>query len=148
MAALHAASDAPAMITHASTKDLAAIELSIGDGEVTPLHVHGVDESFRVLEGTLAIHVGGHVVHLGPGATYTARAGMPHAVGAPARGARYVVASRVHSVGDYRDFQRAVAVPDSLPATDDDIAVVAELARENGITVLGPPGVLPDRLAA
>ena len=136
------------MSTNASTRDFAAVELSLGTGELTPLHVHCSDETFRVLEGELAIHVGGHVVRLGPGATYRAPAGIPHAVAAPAGPARYVAASLVDDIVGYRDFQRAAAVPDGLPAADEDRAVLAERGRTNGIAVLGPPGALPERLAA
>ena len=135
------------MNTNLSASDFTAVELALGAGEMTPLHVHRSDETFRVLEGEVTIHVGGHVVRLGPGATYRAPGGTPHAVEAPAGPARYVTASQVHDVIGYRDFQRATSVPDALPAGEDH-AVVAELARANEITVLGPPGALPGRLAA
>ena len=117
-----------------------ALELEIGAGLTTPLHVHERDdETFRVLRGSLVLAVAGEAVLVGAEESFTAPAGIPHAVTAGAGGARYLVWSSVRSPERYADFQRAVAIPDGGPESPEERAVVAELARANDIVVLGPP---------
>jgi quercetin dioxygenase-like cupin family protein len=127
----------------ASTRDgeLAVVEATIRSGQMTPLHVHRSDEALRVLEGAVAVHVGGQAFRLLEGDELTAPAGVPHAIAGASADARYVVAARTPSVARYADFQRAVALPDAEKSGEED-AVVEALAVASGITVLGPPGAL------
>lgn len=128
-------------------KSFAAVELTMRTGEMTPLHVHDEDETYRVLEGSIVIHAGDENVFLEAGEAFVAPAGVPHTHRADSGIARYVTTTRVRSVHRYEDFLRAVALPgDGAPGTDapaEDEAVAAWFARENGIEVLGPPGALP-----
>ena len=126
------------------TPVLTSLELTLPAGHMTPLHAHGMDETFLVLDGSLAVHAGGETVHLEPGDTLTVPANVPHALAANGRDARYVVSTFVLAPERYAEFGRAVAVPTGDRRADDD-SVVEFLARANGITVLGPPGSLPPR---
>lgn len=126
------------------TPVLTSLELTLPAGHMTPLHAHGMDETFLVLDGSLAVHAGGETVELDPGDTFTVPADVAHALVAHGRDVRYVSSTYVVSAERYAEFGRAVAVPNGDRLADDD-AVVDFLARVNHITVLGPPGSLPQR---
>ena len=71
-------------------------------------------------------------------------ANVPHALGANGHEVRCVASTFVLVPERYAEFMRAVAVPNGDRPADDD-AVVEFLGRANRITVLGPPGSLPQR---
>jgi hypothetical protein len=121
-----------------------SVELTLPTGHMTPLHAHDMEETFLVIEGSLAVHAGGETAHLGPGDTLTVAARVPHALAANGADARYVTSTFVLAPDRYSEFLRAVAVPSGDGPADDD-AVVEFLARANRISVLGPPGELPQR---
>jgi quercetin dioxygenase-like cupin family protein len=123
---------------------LTSLELTLAAGRMTPLHAHDMEETFLVLDGSLAVHAGGETAHVGPGNTLTVPANVPHALATIGRDVRYVASTFVLAPERYAEFMRAVAVPTGDRPADDD-AVVEFLARANGITVLGPPGSLPLR---
>ena len=127
-----------------STPALTSLELTLPAGHMTPLHAHAMEETFLVLDGSLAVHAGGETAQLEPGDTFTVPSNVPHALAANGRDVRYVSSTFVLSPERYAEFTRAVAVPNGDGRADDD-AVVEFLARANGIAVLGPPGSLPHR---
>ena len=134
----------PATLTEMLGSSFSVFDTTIRDDQMTPLHVHEADEIVSVLEGEIVVHVQGRSRRLGPGASLTAPAGVPHAVAGHSSQARYLSATRTPSAERYADFLRAVAAPDGAPvAPDDEDAVVGWLAEASGITVLGPPGTLP-----
>jgi quercetin dioxygenase-like cupin family protein len=123
---------------------LTSLELTLTAGQMTPLHAHDMEETFLVVDGSLAVYAGGETAHLGPGDTLTVPANVPHALGANGHDVRYVASTFVLVPERYAEFMRAVAVPSGDRPADDD-AVVEFLGRANRITVLGPPGSLPQR---
>ena len=131
-------------LTETFGSSFTVLDTTIRDGQMTPLHVHAADEILSVLEGEIVVHVKGRSTTLGPGASLTAPAGVPHAVAGSSSRARYLSATSTPSAERYADFLRAVAAPDVAPVeSDDEDSVVAALAEASGITVLAPPGTLP-----
>jgi len=134
----------------AGSASLAVVERTIARGEMPPLHVHEEPEGFHVLEGTLAVAVGGVTMHLDAGHSAVAPAGLAHTYRAESTQTRFLAVSFVSSIALYESFLRAAASPapaDGRAPHESDHGVTA-LAGENGITVLGPPGALPAELAA
>jgi quercetin dioxygenase-like cupin family protein len=128
------------------SKSLAAVEMTLHRDEMSPLHVHDEDEAYWVLEGSMVIHAGEEIVHLEAGDVYVARGGVRHTHRADSDRVRYLTMMLARSLHLYENFLRAAALPTERPETAapaEDEAVVAWLARENGIEVLGPPGALP-----
>ncbi len=119
-------------------------------GFATPLHVHrGLDEGFYVSEGELTVWFGDEVRVLAPGDFLLAPRGVPHTIKNTGSGeARMLVTS---TPAGFEDFVRAFGTPAAtheLPVLDGapDIGRAAALAAENGIDLLGPPGMLPTEL--
>ena len=133
----------------AGRASMAVVELAADRGEQTPLHVHGEPEALHVLAGALTVFVGTDSVRVSAGETYLAPAGVAHAHRAEADGTSYVAASFVRSVDLYQSFLAAVARPEQGVREEHESDRVLELlAGGNGITVLGPPGDLPDAALA
>ena len=118
-----------------------------------PLHVHDEDETFVVLEGSLTLFVGDQRDR------GRARGRRPRPEGRPAHLPRRVRdgarASSSTSSPQFEDFVRAASRPAELPAlppapdgppTPEQAEVFTRVAAENGIIVLGPPGMLPTDL--
>ncbi|MBA2476629.1 MAG: cupin domain-containing protein [Actinobacteria bacterium] len=125
-------------------------------GEMPPLHLHAEDEAFHVLEGSVTIYAGGETVLLEAGEGFHVAAGMPHTHRVESSRARYLSASLVPSAGRYEDFLRAVARPldspgpaaaRSRPSSEESVTLSA-IATACDVTVLGPPGALPEARAA
>jgi quercetin dioxygenase-like cupin family protein len=124
---------------------LAAVEVHVQRGEMTPLHVHEEDEAVRVLEGSVLVYVGDAYVRLVAGKTYVAPARVPHVVAAGPTGARYLTTTHTPAVGRYQDFVRVAALPALAgEGTHEEERALALTAEASGIRVLGPPGGLPD----
>jgi mannose-6-phosphate isomerase-like protein (cupin superfamily) len=120
-------------------------------GGMPPLHVHERDdEGFFVLEGELTLWVGdAEPIVLGPGEFANAPAGVPHT---------YRVTSAEPAVSlvmgkpGFAAFVRDAGTPaerHELPVLDGppDAERLARIAAEHGITLLGPPGLLPSEAA-
>ena len=128
---------------------LSAVETSASAGFMTPLHAHGSDEAVHVVEGSMTILAGDDVVLLGPGETFVVAEGLAHATRAEAPGTRVVFTMFARSTGRYEDFLRAVGPvavdPSGAPtwSRDDDAGTVTAIAAAAGVTVLGPPGMVP-----
>lgn len=132
-------------------RSLAIVESALLPGDSTPVHVHETPEAFHVVDGALAVFVGGEEVELEPGESVVAPRGVPHAVRASRGPVRYLSGSLVRSAARYEDFLRAVAPP--LPAAagwteGEDAFRLAALGSVNGISLLGAPGRLPVAEAA
>ena len=119
--------------------NLAVVETTLRRGQMPPLHSHDTDEVFYVLEGTLVVHCGGEPTRLEAGDSFVAPREVPHTHEAASGGVRYLSLAFTRSVSRYEDFLRAVAAPGPMNA--DEMAALTSIARVNGITVVGPPGV-------
>lgn len=120
-------------------------------GFATPLHVHReLDEGFYVIDGQLTVWYGVEVSVLNAGDFLLAPRGVPHTIANTADGeTRLLITS---TPAGFEDFVRAYgtqAVTHDLPVLDGppDIGRAAKLAAENGIELLGPPGMLPTELS-
>jgi quercetin dioxygenase-like cupin family protein len=115
-------------------------------GDMPPLHVHHRDdETFHVLDGELTLHVGEQTIALTAGQTALARRKMPHTYRVESPTARWLL---INSPAGFERFLRAAgepAVGEQLPPERRpfDPAAMAQLAAEQGIEILGPPGTLP-----
>lgn len=111
-------------------------------GNMPPLHVHHRnDETFYVLEGELSDRQS----VLAPGQAAFAPRGVPHSYRVESDQARWIV---INSPAGYEQFLRAASEP--APAAElppagrhGDPAQLANAAADQGIEILGPPGMLP-----
>jgi quercetin dioxygenase-like cupin family protein len=131
-------------------EDFSLVRMHHPAGGQPPLHVHErEDEGFYVLEGSLELWVGDEPpVKLVPGEYALAPHGIPHTYLAGAEGAVALVTSMP---GAFVEFVRAVGRPAEraeLPVLDGppDVERLARIAAAHGITILGPPGMLPGDL--
>ncbi|MEJ7797824.1 MAG: quercetin 2,3-dioxygenase [Solirubrobacteraceae bacterium] len=116
-------------------------------GFATPLHVHrDLDEGFYMIEGELTVWFGDQVSVLSAGDFAHAPRGVPHTIKNTGPGeARMLVMS---TPAGFEDFVRAFGTPaltHEPPVLEGppDVGRAAALAAENGIDLLGPPGMLP-----
>lgn len=135
---------------HISTRDgdgaATLIELTLPEGHMTPLHVHDEDGSHYVLDGRVTFFVGDDVVEVERGSTVLAPRGIPHTFRVDSPGARMLVTG-----ARFEEFVRAASRPADLPVlphvdgppTPEQAAAFTGAAAENGIEILGPPGMLP-----
>src|SRR4051794_318801 len=99
-----------------------------------------------LLDGEVTLWAGDEQVVLGPGGFFNAPRGVPHTYRVTSdEPATVLVAS---APGGFAAFVRAYGVPaerPGLPVLDGppDVERLACLAAEHGITLLGPPGMLP-----
>jgi quercetin dioxygenase-like cupin family protein len=121
-------------------------------GDQPPLHVHErEDEGFYVLSGSLTLWAGDAPPRtLGPGEYALAPRGVPHTYKAGDEGAVALVSA---APGNFVPFLREAGEPAArpeLPVLDGppDAERLARIAAAHGITILGPPGMLPRELAA
>lgn len=119
-------------------------------GFATPLHKHrDLDEGFYIIEGELTVWYGEEVEVLGAGDFLLAPRGVPHTIrNTGSADTRMLVVS---TPAGFEDFVRAFGTPaltHELPVLEGppDIERAAMLAAENGIELLGPPGMLPTEL--
>jgi hypothetical protein len=117
-------------------------------GEMSPLHVRGVDERIIVSDGRLTIFAGARTIVARKGDTVDVAAGEARTYRVDSDSARWLVLTSVQSVARYEDFGRALAVPVGNSWTPEDEATVGAIAAANGIELLGPPGTLPADLVA
>jgi mannose-6-phosphate isomerase-like protein (cupin superfamily) len=126
----------------------ALLEFLQPPGEMTPLHVHrDADQTMCVLEGELTLFLPGKTLVAGPGEVVYGPMNVPHTeqvtspgpvrllgVTTPAGFERFVVAAG-------RPAAELTLPPASLPPVD--FELLARIAAEHRIEVLGPPGALP-----
>jgi quercetin dioxygenase-like cupin family protein len=115
-------------------------------GDMPPLHVHHRDdETFHLVEGELTVHVGEQTIALAAGQTALAPRGLAHTYRVESETARWLL---INSPAGFERFLRAAgerATGEQLPPEGQptDPATLAQLAAEQGIEILGPPGALP-----
>lgn len=111
------------------------VEVSTPQGSGPPPHVHErEDEAFYVLEGSYGVTMGNDRFNARAGWFIFAPRGVPHGyvvTAAPARHLGLVFPSGWETF--YHDVVRATGGVAPAPA------VLAELAKERGVTLLGPP---------
>lgn len=111
------------------------VEVSTPEGSGPPPHVHErEDEAFYVLEGTYEVMVGADRFVAQEGSFIFGPRRVPHGYvvrAAPSRHLGFVFPSGWETF--FHDFVRTTgaAIPDP--------AMLAELAKERGVTLLGPP---------
>ncbi|MGH2451446.1 MAG: cupin domain-containing protein [Candidatus Limnocylindria bacterium] len=117
---------------------------------MVPLHSRDEDETFSVVEGELTFFVGGEVVRATPGDVVVAPRHVPRTLRVESEEARWLVTTRVRSLGRFEDFGRALVRPSATAAaawaSAEDEATLRALGAANGIALLGPPGLLPSDL--
>ncbi len=119
-------------------------------GFATPLHVHrDLDEGFYIIDGELTVWCGAEVSVLAAGDFVLAPRGVPHTIKNTGSGVLH--AQVISTPAGFEDFVRALgtrATAHELPVLDGppDNERAATLASENGIDLLGPPGMLPTEL--
>jgi quercetin dioxygenase-like cupin family protein len=105
-------------------------------GDMPPLHVHhDEDEGFYVLGGELTLYLPGESVTLRSGEFFLAPRGVPHAYEVGPDGCRTLVSS---TPSGFERFVVAVAALEELSPE-----ILAGVAAEHGIEILGPPGARP-----
>jgi quercetin dioxygenase-like cupin family protein len=129
------------MLLQALDTPFAVVEHRVPEGAMTPLHFHDEDESVRVVDGAVTVHLLDGVVRLEPGESLVVPAATPHVLVAE-EDAHLLSGTATRAAGRYEDFLRAVAIPGE-GATEDETATVAVIAASCGTTLLGPPGTLP-----
>ena len=114
-------------------------------GSGSPLHVHhSEDEWFYVLEGELAIWVGGTTLDAGAGAFVFGPRDVPHTFVVSSERARFLL---VTEPAGFEGFIRALAVPAAAPeippapTPPPDMEPVLRAAALHGLEILGPPGI-------
>ena len=112
-------------------------------GLMAPLHAHAAAEAVRVLAGSITVFAGSEAVRLRRGETLLVPQGVAHTVRIESSDTRVVFGTSTPSASRYQDFLRAVGQPASRWAQVEDAAAVTAIACAAGVTVLGPPGMLP-----
>ncbi|WP_229753040.1 cupin domain-containing protein [Deinococcus aerophilus] len=115
-------------------------------GDSPPLHIHRrEDEVFHVLDGVLRLRSGDDDMRLEAGSTFLAAQGNAHTYRVEsAGGARWLTITRG---GDFERFvralgrpaQRAELPPPSGPPTPEAASALADVARQHGVDLVGPP---------
>lgn len=127
---------------------MAMVEFLAPSGSMPPLHVHArEEETFYVLEGELEFYIGTSApARVGPGGCAVAPRGVPHSFKAiSSEPSRFLI---VTSPAGFEDFVAEVSDPApelSLPPADvpPDMGRIMAAAEKAGITIMGPPGMLP-----
>ena len=125
---------------------LCVLEHLVPQGDSPPLHRHATeDECFHILEGEIRFVVDGKTLRGGPGSMLLAPKGSLHTYRAESPGgARFITVTRGN---DFERFVRAAGraaeapglPPQSPPPTPEQVAALAGLAGNFGITFHGPP---------
>lgn len=125
----------------ATAGSFSLLEVRMTRSTGTPLHTHSADEeTFIVLEGSLALLASGQRVDAGPGDIVYVAAGEPHAWRAESGLARFlIIATPQHEA-----FYRACCVPaKSLTQPPDagtiDLSVIIPAGHKHGVEILSPP---------
>jgi hypothetical protein len=135
-----------------SQGQVAMVERTAPQGFMPPLIRRREPETYRVIEGEVVFFVGDDMVWAGPGDVVVAPRDVPRTFRVGSVVARWLVQTHVRSLDRFVDFGRAVSIPRTSSAgtwpSEDERASVASMGAANGIELLGPPGALPDPLAA
>ena len=113
-------------------------------GDSPPMHVHGEDEIFHVLDGTMLVRIGDEEHIVKAGETLLAPGGVAHSYRVDSDEARWLV---VTSHGDFERFVRSFSRPApnaelpkaSGPPSPDEAEALSAACRRHGIELVGPP---------
>jgi quercetin dioxygenase-like cupin family protein len=126
---------------------LAIVELTGRQGDMPPLHIHHrEDETFVVLEGSLALFLpGGRRIDLAAGEAAVAPKGIAHVYRVESQEARWLA---IGTPAGFDTFVREAGEPAGSavlppPGREHDPARLDEIAARFGIELLGPPGTYP-----
>lgn len=126
---------------------LTMLEFLSPRGKVTPLHLHDHEESFRILDGELLLHVDGVERRAGAGDFASVPRGVPHAFMVVSETARYLVPITPGSADAEAFFREAGdpapdgGLPPEAPLDIERLQATAE--RHTSIELLGPPPFAP-----
>ncbi|AGK58322.1 putative Cupin 2 [Hyphomicrobium denitrificans 1NES1] len=120
-------------------------EILAPEGAGSPLHVHHrEDEWFYILEGEMTFWVGGRVIEVSAGSFIYGPRDIPHTYIVRSPQALYL---GVEEPAGFEKFMRAVGQPAKTltippPSTHlPDQNLLASVASEFGMEILGPPGI-------
>jgi quercetin dioxygenase-like cupin family protein len=128
----------------AGTDGVSVLESRAPRGDSAPLHVHDEDEIFHLLEGEMLLRVGGADRTVKAGETLLAPAGIPHTYRVLSEEAAWLV---VTARGEFEQVVRGFSRPAEHPSLPEPggppsaeaQARLAEVCREHGIDLVGPP---------
>jgi len=117
------------------------IEVRMKRGTGTPLHRHDLDEeTFIVLEGTLALLADGTRVDAGPGEIVYLPGGRVHAWRAESPEARFLVLATPRHEAFYRECCVPAASFEQPPdAGQIDLRIIVPAGRKHGVEIISPP---------
>ncbi|HJV14186.1 MAG TPA: quercetin 2,3-dioxygenase [Propionibacteriaceae bacterium] len=125
---------------------ITVIDNYASSGATPPLHIHHNEgEGFYLIDGTMTIWVGGKKIDASPGSYVYGPPGVPHTFVVTSPIARYLFITEpagfdrfVRSVSTVAE--RLVLPPPSAQRAEDP-ELMARVAAEYGIEILGPPGI-------
>jgi mannose-6-phosphate isomerase-like protein (cupin superfamily) len=124
---------------------LAVAEARAPRGPASPLHVHHRDAEFwYVIDGELAVWVGGELIGAPEGSLVYGPPDVPHTFAVTSDQARFLVLNQPTGFEDFvRDGSEPATALTLPPAGGPvpDPARLAAVAAEYGIEILGPPGL-------
>jgi quercetin dioxygenase-like cupin family protein len=117
------------------------LEVRMRQGVGTPLHRHDEDEeTFIVLEGTMAFLAAGKRVDAGPGEIVYLPGGEIHAWRAESALARFLIIATPQHEAFYRDACKPAPSLEQPPdAGQIDLSIIVPAGLRHGVQILGPP---------
>lgn len=122
------------------------VELEGREGDMPPLHVHrDHDETFVVIEGRISLHLPGRSVEIGPGESFFAPRGIPHAYRVESGTAKWLGIGNPPGFAEFVREASDVAEDDGFPPLDraPELERIGAAAARQAIELLGPPGTMP-----
>jgi mannose-6-phosphate isomerase-like protein (cupin superfamily) len=124
---------------------LAVVESWAPRGPASPLHVHHREaEFFYVIEGELAVWVGGELFEAPEGSLVYGPPAVPHTFAITSDQARFLVLTQPTGFEDFLRDMSEPATALSMPPTGGPVPAperLAMVAARYGIEILGPPGL-------
>jgi quercetin dioxygenase-like cupin family protein len=120
---------------------LSLLEVRMQRGVGTPLHRHDDDdETFIVVEGNLALLVGGQRVDAGPGDMVHLPGGEVHAWRVASELARFLIIATPQHEAFYRECcTPAPAFTQPPDAGQIDLSIIIPAGRRHGVQIISPP---------
>src|SRR6266702_2392774 len=125
----------------ATAGSFSLIEVRMTRSTGTPLHRHSADEeTFIVLDGTLALLAEGQRTDAGPGDIIYVAAGEPHAWRAESELTRFLIIATPQHEAFYRACCKPAASLVQPPdAGSIDLSVIIPAGQAHGVEILAPP---------
>jgi quercetin dioxygenase-like cupin family protein len=117
------------------------LEVRLVKGCATPLHVHpGDDETFIVLDGQLALLVGGERVDAGPGGVVHLPGGGTHAWRVESDLARFLIIATPQHEAFYRECcEPAPSFTQPPNPGEIDLSIIVPAGERHGVQIVAPP---------